>query len=282
MSEPLCVDERDDCAREMEKLGVPQGGCPSGLLGSCRQACTGCCGDTNPRCLGWALGGECHRNTAFMNNACKLSCHQCEGDPARVAMQAGGAAAGGAAAQTVGGAAVDHGVLEREPTAVSGAVTGAVSGAVTDKTSPGAGAAVALAVPARLRHKGKLHFEVDRLEQGSKVGVVAGALASSRAAPIANGEAGGAAGAGVAAAALATPATTPEEAAAVERETPLGRWERNHPTEVQLGSELALVLLIGLAALACILVSRRPGFLASQQRRGKQERAARKRAEVAV
>jgi hypothetical protein len=118
------------------------------------------------------------------------------------------------------------------------------------------------------------------LEQGFKAGVVAGALASSRAAPIANGEAGVVAGvaAGVAAAALATP----EEAAAVERETPLGRWERNHPTEVQLGSELALVLLIGLAALACILVSRRPGFLASQQqRRGKQERVARKR-EVAV
>ena len=40
----------------------------------CRQACTKCCGDTDPRCLPWAFSGECDNNPGFMKGACKLSC----------------------------------------------------------------------------------------------------------------------------------------------------------------------------------------------------------------
>jgi len=36
------------------------------------------CVDDNDRCEEWASTGECEKNPAYMNDACKLSCKQCQ------------------------------------------------------------------------------------------------------------------------------------------------------------------------------------------------------------
>ena len=46
----------------------------------CYQACTGCCGDTLPECLGWAFSGECEKNVTPASRhlaATATTCAQC-------------------------------------------------------------------------------------------------------------------------------------------------------------------------------------------------------------
>ena len=76
-----CANIDEDCEAKARN-----GGCNTPAVRSnCLQTCSKCCGDAHPRCLGWALNGECTKNPGFMASACKLACNQC---PA-----AGGAAA---------------------------------------------------------------------------------------------------------------------------------------------------------------------------------------------
>ena len=76
-----CANIDEDCEAKARS-----GGCNTPAVRSnCLQTCSKCCGDAHPRCLGWALNGECTKNPGFMASACKLACNQC---PA-----AGGAAA---------------------------------------------------------------------------------------------------------------------------------------------------------------------------------------------
>ena len=74
---PICENSASDCH---ERPSVKNHQCSTKDAKECRQACTGCCGNTDPRCLEWAFGGECVKNPGFMKDACKLSCHQCDGD----------------------------------------------------------------------------------------------------------------------------------------------------------------------------------------------------------
>ena len=75
----ICENEAENCAA---RETVKRGQCTDQDLRECRQACTHCCGDSDPKCRGWAFGGECHKNPAFMKSACQGSCKQCkaEGD----------------------------------------------------------------------------------------------------------------------------------------------------------------------------------------------------------
>ena len=76
-----CANIDEDCEAKARS-----GGCNTPAVRSnCLQTCSKCCGDAHPRCLGWALNGECTKNPGFMASACKLACNLC---PA-----AGGAAA---------------------------------------------------------------------------------------------------------------------------------------------------------------------------------------------
>ena len=68
-----CANIDEDCEAKARS-----GGCNTPAVRSnCLQTCSKCCGDAHPRCLGWALNGECTKNPGFMASACKLACNQC-------------------------------------------------------------------------------------------------------------------------------------------------------------------------------------------------------------
>jgi prolyl 4-hydroxylase len=54
------------------------------------------CADRHENCAYWAKNGECDKNPAYMNNACKLACKKC--DPAKDGEKSDAAAAVGKAA----------------------------------------------------------------------------------------------------------------------------------------------------------------------------------------
>lgn len=223
-SQPTCSNEHEDCVDRVRKAGMRPGNCGGALVTECRQTCMGCCGDSDPRCLGWAFGGECSRNPAFMKEACKGSCRQCEKDKA--ALQA--------LQQGVGGdAAVSQQVLSRpEQTPAEASTASTATKLSTDYT------------------------QLDRLRR-HRASSAAGTPTDAHTRP------------DVQSAGSPAHATAAADAGFSSRGTALDRWERAHPTEVQLGTELAVVLLIGLGALACIIISRRPSFLSSQRREGR-------------
>ena len=56
---PVCENTAEECA---SRPSVAARSCGRADLSDCRQACTQCCGDWDPRCLSWAFGGECKKN----------------------------------------------------------------------------------------------------------------------------------------------------------------------------------------------------------------------------
>lgn len=237
-SSPICSNLKEDCERQVAQAKASfgwRGQCSEQLLTDCQQACTGCCGDTDPRCLGWGLGGECARNPGFMQSACKLSCHQCGGAPQRDGVAQEQALRPPAARRTGSDADVGHDVSGRESTQ-AGAHRGAQRW-----TSARAAATSARALTGNASRKA-LPAERHRLSVKDAPTQGGGEHLEQR-----------------------SPVRAAAQDSPVLKETPLSRWEKAHPSELQLGAELGCVLLIGLAALLGIQMTRRRDFLASQR-----------------
>ena len=58
---PICTNEKPQCDR---RQSVRDGRCSPTDMKECYQACTHCCGDKVPECLGWAFSGECEKNVS--------------------------------------------------------------------------------------------------------------------------------------------------------------------------------------------------------------------------
>jgi len=72
--EPPCINTKEDCAA---RVAAPRSCEVAAIAAACPQSCTQCCGDADPRCRGWAMGGECDKNAPFMQASCKASCQLC-------------------------------------------------------------------------------------------------------------------------------------------------------------------------------------------------------------
>ncbi len=219
-SHPQCENAGEGCA------GIEAGDarCADGaVLRRCRKACTGCCGDNDTRCLSWAFGGECVKNPVFMRATCKRSCFRC---PDQLADSEGEPAA----------ATRSTGREEAVPTPEAEAEAEAVISAARTTTAEPTRAASTASPAVRPTTRPAASAE------GSE-GELAAADPLPRDLP------------------HALPRDLPHDLPrdpTREREERAARSHRAwQPSETQLFLEVAVVVLIGLAALACAWLSKR-------------------------